>query len=161
MNIVLENFTYYAVPGNEGTFSRERLSSNGYSRSFEAESPAALKALILQCSNSPRQGHVAAKPAGAGEGPGIASQLRMQAPENVEYALNGIPAPDHRPPWADPPSDPARVTSDVASLEDRIAAVESRVSEFYQSRTWQALTGVGGVLQSVARMLRLSSPGRR
>jgi len=161
MNIVLENFTYYAVPRTEGAFSRERLGSNGYSRSFEAESPEVLKALIRQYRNLPGSGHVVAEPAGGGEAPEIASQPRTKALENVEWAANGVPAPAHPPLWAYPPTDPKRVTSDMANLEHRIAAVESRVAEFYQSRTWQALTGVGGILQSVARMLRLSSPGRR
>jgi hypothetical protein len=44
-------------------------------------------------------------------------------------------------------SDVARVSWDVAKLERRLAELEFRVSGIYRSRTWRALTRVGGLLQ--------------
>lgn len=58
MNIVLENFAYYALPQGEGVFSGERMVRNGYSRSFEAESVEALKSLIWRCRKGQVRGHV-------------------------------------------------------------------------------------------------------
>ncbi len=58
MNLVLDDSIYYALPQTEGTYSHERIVRSGYSRSFEAESAAALKSLILNSKGIPLQGHI-------------------------------------------------------------------------------------------------------
>jgi len=58
MKIVLQHFRYYALPQGEGEFNLERMRGNGYSRSLEADSLEALKALILQYRDSPSGVHV-------------------------------------------------------------------------------------------------------
>jgi GT2 family glycosyltransferase len=73
MNIVLHDSRYFALPQTEGVFSWERMIRNGYSRSFEADSPETLKALILSYRDLPAQGHVAS----AG---GSASPRRLERP---------------------------------------------------------------------------------
>ena len=60
MNIVLHNFTYYALPQGEGAFSYERMQQNGYTRSYEAASAEAIKSLILQWRKAPPHPHVVA-----------------------------------------------------------------------------------------------------
>lgn len=47
MNIVLWNSRFYALPGDEGAFDYERMRQGGYSRSFEADSPADIRQAIL------------------------------------------------------------------------------------------------------------------
>ena len=42
----------------------------------------------------------------------------------------------------------------MADLERRLAAVEVDIAEIYRSRTWRALTRVGGLLQGVGKTLR-------
>lgn len=53
LNIVFSNGQYYAIPQSEGTFDAERIAHQGYSRSFQAASLAALKIMIAIDQRSP------------------------------------------------------------------------------------------------------------
>lgn len=53
LNIVFSNGQYYAVPQSEGAFDAERITNQGYSRSFQAASLASLKIMIAIDQRSP------------------------------------------------------------------------------------------------------------
>lgn len=51
-------------------------------------------------------------------------------------------------------TDATQIAWEVADLERRLADMESRVSGIYESRTWRALTRVGGLLQHAIKVRR-------
>ena len=162
-NIVLQSFTYYALPQNEGAFTRDRMSKNGFGRSFHAESLEALKALILEDRVSGRgpidAGGSLYSPNGSlletatSENNSEADQLSAAAPggaSNQTPASSSHPAPLS----SDLASDLTGVRFHMADLEHRLASAESNLTAVYQSRTWRTLTGVGSVLEGTVRLLR-------
>jgi hypothetical protein len=81
----------------------------------------------------------------------IAKRLSGPAPGSVVLQT------DVTPPLKQPaPPDTSRglgvtpLSGEVAKLERRIAAMEASVSDIYSSRTWRALTRVGGLLQGAS-----------
>jgi len=146
MNIVLQNFRYYASPQAEGAFSYDRIIANDYSRSFEAEDPAALKSLIRQWRDAPARGHLVQR-LGANNGterngPVHGESENVAGPGQADIAASGHDAPME-----------TELVSDMVKLERRLAAVEGDVSRMYASRTWRALTKAGGILQSARKTL--------
>jgi glycosyltransferase involved in cell wall biosynthesis len=109
MNIILQHFRYYALPQGEGEFNYKRMSGNGYSRSFEADSSEAVKTLILQFRDSPPGRHVIE---------GYNSAVSHMVPPAVEHTPTGDPQTQTTPepnvseteaqkgPWPDSLFDP-------------------------------------------------------
>ncbi len=84
-----------------------------------------------------------------------AQRMRALVPVSVDPIPAEMPTPDQQAPMAvELSSDLTQVTSDMANLERRLAAVESDVSGIYRSRTWRALTRFGGILQGAGKTVR-------
>ena len=85
-----------------------------------------------------------------------ASRMDLSAPQSAERQTDRTPSSNYiASPERMPGSDLTRLTGELAKLERRIAAVELDVSSIHSSRTWRALTRVGGIIQSAANRLRL------
>jgi len=106
MNIILQHFRYYALPQGEGEFNYERMSGNGHSRSFEADSPEGVKALILQYRDSPVGLHVieGSHPAPATPTAEDVPRHEPQAPPTTE--VGSAETEVQKGPWPDSLFDP-------------------------------------------------------
>jgi hypothetical protein len=85
MNIVLWNGRFYALPADEGAFDYERMRQGGYSRSFEADSPAGIRQAIQQSDRTSKPKH-----------PSVTAAAASAAPSNGVLLLASSAAPRNR-----------------------------------------------------------------